>query len=95
MMWAKVKGKTENDLMKLPFKMAYMFRPAVMEPTKGMKNTLKFYTYFGWMLPIIRFLSPRYVCSLKELGVAMIHTVTTGYEKNILEVKDIVELANI
>ena len=95
LMWARVKGKTENDLMKLPFKKAYMFRPAVIEPTKGLKNTLKLYTYLGWMLPIIRFLSPRYVCSLKELGVAMIHTVTAGSEKQILEVKDIVELANI
>jgi hypothetical protein len=94
-MWARVKGKTENDLMKLPFKKTYMFRPAIIEPTKGLKKTLKFYTYLGWMLPIIRFLSPKFVCTMKELGLAMIHTVTVGYEKQILEVKDIVEIANI
>ncbi len=73
-----------------------MFRPlAVMEPTKGLKNTLKLYIYLGWMLPVTRFLSPNYVCSLKELGIAMIHTVTNGYKKQILDVKDIVGLANI
>src|ERR1043165_1945802 len=44
-MWARVKGKTENDLMKLPFKGAYMFRPGYMQPTKGLKNTLSGYKY--------------------------------------------------
>lgn len=95
MMWARVKGKTENALMKLPFKKAYMFRPGYMQPSQGMKNTLKFYNYISWMYPVLRFLFPGSVCSLKELGVAMIHTVTVGYEKQILEVKDIVDLANI
>ncbi len=95
LMWARVKGKTENDLMKLPFKKAYMFRPAIIEPTKGLKNTLKFYHYLGWLLPVIRFLSPNFICSLKEVGLAMIHVTTRGYDKNILEVKDIVALAKI
>ena len=46
-MWARVKGKTENDLMKLPFRRVYNFRPVVLQPTKGSKNTLPYYKYFG------------------------------------------------
>jgi uncharacterized protein YbjT (DUF2867 family) len=92
-MWARVKGKTENDLMKLPFKQVYNFRPGVLQPTKGFKNTLLFYKYFGWLLPIIRTLAPKYICTLKELGMAMINSVTKGYEKQILEVKDILALS--
>jgi len=92
-MWIRVKGKTENDLMKLPFKKSYMFRPGYMQPTKGLKNTQKIYLFMGWMYPILRALFPKTACTLKEVGIAMIHTVTLGYEKPILEVKDIVELA--
>ena len=92
-MWARVKGKTENDLMKLPFKKVYNFRPGVLEPTKGLKNTLKYYHYFGWLLPVIRLLAPNHICTLRELGSAMITVVTKGYEKQILEVKDIVAAA--
>ncbi len=93
MMWARVKGKTENDLMKLPFEQVYNFRPGVLQPTKGLKNTLRFYKYLGWLLPIIRMLAPKYICTLKELGIAMINSVTKGYEKQILEVKDILALS--
>lgn len=92
-MWARVKGKTENDLTKLPFKQVYNFRPGVLQPTKGLKNTLAFYKYLGWLLPVIKFFAARYICSLKELGNAMINTVNKGYEKHILEVKDIVALS--
>ena len=92
-MWARVKGKTENDLMKLPFKKAYMFRPGYMQPTKGMKNTQKYYIYFSWMYPALRWLFPKFVSTLKELGLAMINATSKGYDKSILEVKDIVKLA--
>jgi hypothetical protein len=92
-MWARVKGKTENDLMKLPFRHVYNFRPGVLEPTKGSKNTLGFYKYLGWLLPIIKLLAPKWICSLKELGNAMINAATKGYEKQILEVKDIQALS--
>jgi uncharacterized protein YbjT (DUF2867 family) len=92
-MWARVKGKTENDLMKLPFKKAYMFRPGFIEPTKGLKNTLKLYTYIGWMIPIVRLISPRFISTLRDIGVAMIHSVTKGYPKSVIEVSDIKALA--
>ena len=93
-MWARVKGKTENKLMQLPFKKAYMFRPGYMQPTKGLKHTLKGYAAFAWLYPVLRPLFPNFVCSLREVGLAMIHAVTMGYEKSILEVKDIVSLSN-
>ncbi|MEP6617471.1 MAG: NAD-dependent epimerase/dehydratase family protein, partial [Ginsengibacter sp.] len=58
MMWARVKGKTENDLLKLPFRQVYNFRPGILEPTEGLKNTLRLYKYLGWLLPLIRKLAP-------------------------------------
>jgi len=88
-MWARVKGKTENDLMKLPFKKVYNFRPGILQPTKGLKNTLKFYHWLGWLIPVIRLVAPGSICTLKELGLAMITVATKGYEKQILEIKDI------
>jgi uncharacterized protein YbjT (DUF2867 family) len=88
-MWARVKGKTENDLMKLPFKCVYNFRPGILQPTKGLKNTLKFYNYLGWLIPVIKIIAPNSICSLKDLGLAMINASANGYSKQILEVKDI------
>ena len=92
-MWARVKGKTENDLMKLPFKRVYNFRPGYMHPTRGLKNTLSYYKYISWLYPILRSMASKYVSTLSELGLAMIHSVNRGYGKQVLEVKDIVELA--
>ena len=92
-MWARVKGKTENDVMKLPFKQAYNFRPGYMQPTNGLKNTLGFYKFVSWLYPLLRRLMPKSVSTLKELGLAIIEATNKGYPKNILEVKDIVLLA--
>jgi hypothetical protein len=94
LMWARVKGRTENHLLSLPFKAAYMFRPGYIQPTKGLKNTLKAYNYIDWLYPVFKKLMPKHVCTLREIGLAMIHTVTKGYNKTILDSKDIVELAN-
>lgn len=93
LMWARVKGKTENDLTKLPFKKVYNFRPGVLEPTKGLKNTLSAYKYFGWIMPLVKLIAPNSSSTLSELGKAMINSVTKGYEKQILEVKDILALS--
>lgn len=93
-MWARVKGKTENDLLKLPFSNVYNFRPGILQPTKGLHNTLKLYTYLGWLLPVIKLVSPGSVTTLRQLGIAMIKTATAGYPKPVLEVKDIQALAN-
>ncbi|HET6992160.1 MAG TPA: epimerase [Bacteroidia bacterium] len=92
-MWARVKGKTENDLMKLPFKKVYAFRPGIMRPTKGLKNTLSFYKYLGWLYPVIKTVAPNSGSTLAEVGLAMINAVRVGYEKQIVEVKDIIALS--
>jgi len=87
--WARVKGKTENDLMKLPFKDVYNFRPGALIPEKGAKNVLKYYKYFSWLVPVIKLLMPNGISTIKALGHAMIKVSMYGYEKSIIEVKDI------
>ena len=91
-MWARVKGKTENDIIKLPVKAGFAFRPGVITPTKGLKNTYTAYKVMKPLLPVFRFLFPKYVSSLRELGLAMINVVLKGYDRNVLEVRDIVKL---
>jgi len=91
--WARVKGKTENDLMKLPFKKVYAFRPGFMLPEKGAKNVPGFYAVFRILYPSLRGLFPKFVTTLKEVATAMINSVIKGYEKPILEVPDIVKLS--
>jgi hypothetical protein len=91
--WARVKGKTENDLMKLPFKQVFAFRPGFLQPSKGLKNVHRYYGVFILLYPVFRLLMPNFVSTLKELGLAMINSVLYGYEKPVLEVKDIVELS--
>lgn len=92
--WARVKGKTENDLRRLPFRKVFAFRPGFMKPTKGLKNVPRLYKAFTFLYPVFRALAPNYVSTLKELGLAMINSAVTDYQNPILEVKDIVALAN-
>jgi len=94
-MWARVKGKTESDLMKLPFKQVCAFRPGYMHPTPGLKNTNKYYKYITWMYPFLRWVFPGAASTLAELGRAMINVTRFGYSKQIIEVKDIKKLAKI
>lgn len=91
--WARVKGKTENDLQRLGFRQTFLFRPGILKPTRGLKNTLAFYKWAGWLLPVFELILPNSISSLAQLGQAMIHAVTHGYPKNILEVKDIKKLS--
>lgn len=93
MMWARVKGKTENDLAKLPFKQEYNFRPGMMKPAKDAKNVLKYYKYIGWLYPLFRALGM--ATTIAELAKAMINSALYGYKTRILEIKDIKELAMI
>jgi uncharacterized protein YbjT (DUF2867 family) len=92
-MWARVKGKTENDLMKLPFKQTLAFRPGFMHPTPGLKNTLPMYKYLSWLFPVIQLLFSSHVSTLSEVGIAMINAALYGSEKRVLEVPDFVALA--
>jgi len=90
-MWARVKGKTENDLMKLPFKAAYMFRPGYIQPTKGLKNTYKFYKFVAPFYPLWKLILPKYVTTLREIGLAIINATLYGSDKKIMECRDIIE----
>lgn len=90
MMWARVKGRTENDLAKMPFKAEYNFRPGVMLPFPDQKN---WKPLFKFIVKIINAISPKNVLTMHEVGRAMINAVTVGYPKNVLEIKDIKALA--
>jgi uncharacterized protein YbjT (DUF2867 family) len=94
-MWARVKGKTENDLLKLPFKSAFMFRPGYIQPTKGLRNTYKMYKVLAPFYPIIKLILSKYATTLKELGLAMINVTLYGSDKKTLECGDIVKLSKI
>ncbi len=91
MMWARVKGKTENDLAKLPFKAEYNFRPGVMQPFPQQKNWKPIVKF---LVKIIKSISPKSVLTLQAVGRAMINAVTIGYDKNVLELADIRKLAD-
>ena len=93
-MWARVKGKTENDLMKLPFKKVFAFRPGFMKPTKGLTRTNKFYKFINWMYPMGRALNPNGFCTLKEVGLAMINVVNGNIDQHIITGRDIIAIAN-
>jgi hypothetical protein len=91
--WARVKGKTENDLMKLPFRKMFAFRPGFMLAAKGAKNVPWFFGVLRVLYPALRPLFPRFVTTLKEVAIAMINSVKYGYEKPVIEVIDIIALS--
>jgi uncharacterized protein YbjT (DUF2867 family) len=92
-MWARVKGKTENALLRLPFKAAYMFRPGIIQPLHGIKSKTAsyriLYAFMSPLLPILRRLLPQFITATEILGRAMIRVAQNGYPKAILESRDI------
>ncbi len=94
-MWARVKGKTENDLMKLPLKAAYMFRPGFIKPIKGLKNAYAISKLLAPAYPLLKAVLPNHVCTLEELADAMINVSVKGYRKKILENRDIAEIGRL
>jgi uncharacterized protein YbjT (DUF2867 family) len=92
-MWARVKGKAENALMKLPFKAVYNFRPGMMKPSPGQKNVRGYYKVLSGMYPVLHALMPGMTCTMREVALAMINSVLKGAAKNVLEVRDITALA--
>jgi uncharacterized protein YbjT (DUF2867 family) len=92
-MWARIKGKTENALMRLPFAAAYMFRPGVIEPVHGARSkTLAYRAIYSMarpLVPLLRRAFPNYVLSTQEIGLAMLSIARHGYSKRILETQDI------
>jgi len=93
MMWARVKGKTENDLMKLPFKQAFGFRIGFLIPNPQQKRVLKYYNYISWLMPIIKLVSPNIITTMKQVAEAMIYVSQNGYKNNVIYVKDIKAMA--
>lgn len=91
-MWARVKGKTENDLMRLPFKAVYAFRPGFIKPTAGLKNSMTVSEVISPLYPVLRLFFSKYVCTLQDLGRAMLCVVQYPYSRSILECEDITQL---
>jgi uncharacterized protein YbjT (DUF2867 family) len=93
LMWARVKGKTENDLLKLPFKAAYMFRPAGIQPLHGVRSKTGWiqavYVVTAPLLSLLVRAAPGYMTTTEQLGRAMLKVVRDGYPKPVLESEDI------
>lgn len=92
-MWARVKGKTENDLLKLPFRAAYMFRPGAIQPLHGVRSKTAWvqvlYVMTGPLLGFLHQVAPKYVTTTEEVGRAMLSVAKRGYPRPILEMDDI------
>jgi uncharacterized protein YbjT (DUF2867 family) len=93
LMWARVKGKTENDLLKLPFKAAYMFRPAGIQPLHGVRSKTTWvqaiYVATGPLLSLLNRAAPKYMTTTEQVGRAMIKVARDGYPRPVLESEDI------
>jgi uncharacterized protein YbjT (DUF2867 family) len=87
--WARVKGKTENDLMKLPFKQAFGFRIGIVQPAAGQSHVLRFYKYLAWLMPVLKTLFPAITNTMKQVAEAMIQVSDKGFPRNVIFVKDI------
>ena len=94
-MWARVKRRTENDLAKMGFKQFFAFRPFMLTPTKGLRNTHGFYNYISWLFPLGRVVYPEGFCTLRELALAMIQVGYQGYSKKIITPTDMVNIQKL
>jgi uncharacterized protein YbjT (DUF2867 family) len=97
MMWARVKGKTENELLNLGFKQAFMFRPGAIIPLRGIKSRTKsyqfMYDYFMWLVKLIKAILPNSVVNTTQIGLAMINSISNGYPVKVLKPRDIIILS--
>ena len=90
-MWARVKGRAENALMRLPFKGVYNFRPGLMTPRRGQKHLKTFYRVMLVFAPLLKLFFRS--LTLSQVGRAMLHCARSGAPKQILEIADIAALA--
>ncbi len=97
-MWARIKGRTENALLRLPFKAAYMFRPGFIEPSFGARSRTPMYRILyaiaGPLIPLLRRAFPNQVLTTGEIGQAMLIAARHGAPKSVLEAPDIRALLN-
>ena len=98
-MWARVKGQTENALLRLPCKAAYMFRPGYIQPLHGIKSKTNWYRALSAIVspvyPLLQALFPKYVITTEQLGRAMIQVAKHGSPKHVFEVEDIHRAASL
>ncbi len=96
-MWARVKGKTENDIINLGFKQAFAFRPGGIIPKRGVEPSSKLYRVLvnnlTWLLKAMKAMMPNSIVDTTQIGLAMIHITQNGYAQSIINPKDILELA--
>lgn len=96
-MWARVKGKTENDLLKLGFHQAFMFRPGAIIPVKGVTPSSKLYRVainsLGWLIKLVKLIAPNVVVNSAQIGQAMFKATTNGFEKKVIAPADILQLS--
>ncbi|MGH8390821.1 MAG: epimerase, partial [Pseudomonas sp.] len=96
-MWARIKGKTENALLRLPFKAVYLFRPGVIQPLHGVRSKTplyqSIYTVVGPLLSLLRHVRPAWVVSTETVGRAMLSAVRHGAPLPVVEQADINRLA--
>jgi uncharacterized protein YbjT (DUF2867 family) len=97
LMWARVKGRTENDLQRLPFKAVYSFRPGVIQPLHGIRSRTRsyriVYLVLGPLLPLARALFPNQILTTEQMGQAMLAVARRGWPEAVLEARDIVRAA--
>lgn len=98
-MWARVKGRTENALLAMPFRAAYMFRPGYIQPTRGVRSKTEWYqavyTLVGPLYPILHRLLPNHTLTTADIGRAMMAVTLHGYPKPVLEPRDIAAAAAV
>jgi hypothetical protein len=96
-MWARVKGKTENDILVLGFKQAFAYRPGAIIPLRGIEPSSKLYRVMinnmGWLLKLAKWMAPDSVVNTTQIGLSMINITQKGYDQNIINPKDIQILA--
>jgi len=99
LMWARVKGRTENAVLRMPFKAAFAFRPGVVQPMHGIRSRTAayriLYSLTAPLLPLLRRLFPNQILTTEEMGRAMLNAVRRGAPKRVLESKDIGQLARL
>lgn len=95
-MWARVKGKTENDIINMGFKQAFAFRPGAIIPLRGIQPSSKLYRVLinnlTWLIKLIKKLAPNSIVNTTQIGLAMINVTKRGYHKTIIDPKDILKL---
>jgi hypothetical protein len=93
MAWARIKGKTENDLMKLPFKQTFGYRIGFLIASPGQKRVLSYYKYMAWLIPVIKLALPNMISTMNQVARSMVFAARHGYPKNVINVRDIKDMA--